>query len=223
MAIGEFGGAPAVPAGLLSSTPLYWLYEMGHAALNPARAVADATRLLFKNPFNPFYATSFGKSVAAAAELFERSTRRYGQPGLADFLDAGRRRARAGAHHQRVGTAVLPAAAFRARVRASAAPAAAASADRGTAVRSLCDAAARHRRGLSAQPRRLHHRVARRAHGAAVGGAVRSRRLHRLRDFDAARARRRHPCDRGMPAGGAGASPPSRSWKRTTIRTCRRP
>ncbi|MGC1348743.1 MAG: polyhydroxyalkanoate depolymerase [Xanthobacteraceae bacterium] len=80
MAIGEFGGAPAVPAGLLSSTPLYWLYEMGHAALNPARAAADATRLLFKNPMNPFYATSFGKSVAAAAELFERSTRRYGRP-----------------------------------------------------------------------------------------------------------------------------------------------
>jgi poly(3-hydroxybutyrate) depolymerase len=80
MAIGEFGGAPAVPAGVLSSTPLYWLYEMGHAALNPARAAADATRLLFKNPLNPLYFTSFGKSVAAAAELFERSTRRYGRP-----------------------------------------------------------------------------------------------------------------------------------------------
>jgi poly(3-hydroxybutyrate) depolymerase len=80
MAIGEFGGAPAVPAGILSSTPLYWLYEMGHAALNPARAAADATRLLFRNPLNPLYSTSFGKSVVAAAELFERSTRRYGRP-----------------------------------------------------------------------------------------------------------------------------------------------
>ena len=80
MAIGEFGGAPAVPGGMLLSTPLYWLYEMSHAALNPARAVADATRLLFKNPLNPLYFTSFGKSVAAACELFERSTRRYGRP-----------------------------------------------------------------------------------------------------------------------------------------------
>ena len=80
MAIGEFGGAPAVPGGVLASTPLYWLYELTHAALNPARAAADATRLLFRNPLNPLYSTSFGKSVVAAAEMFERSTRRYGQP-----------------------------------------------------------------------------------------------------------------------------------------------
>ena len=78
MAIGEFGGAPAVPAG--ASTPIYWLYEMGHAALNPARAWADAVRLSLKNPINPLYHTTFGKSIAAAAELFERSTRRYAQP-----------------------------------------------------------------------------------------------------------------------------------------------
>jgi poly(3-hydroxybutyrate) depolymerase len=36
--------------------------------------------LAFKNPLNPLYFTTFGKSVAAAAELFERSTRRYGRP-----------------------------------------------------------------------------------------------------------------------------------------------
>jgi poly(3-hydroxybutyrate) depolymerase len=82
MAIGEFGGAPAVPGGygVLQSTPLYWLYEMNQAALNPARAWADAVRLAFKNPLNPLYFTTFGKSIAAAAELFERSTRRYGRP-----------------------------------------------------------------------------------------------------------------------------------------------
>jgi poly(3-hydroxybutyrate) depolymerase len=78
--IGEFGGTPAVPGGALVSTPLYWLYEMSHAALNPARAAADATRLLFKNPINPLYFTTFGKSAAAAAEVFERATRRYGRP-----------------------------------------------------------------------------------------------------------------------------------------------
>src|SRR5271163_252931 len=80
MAIGEFGGAPTMPGGALLSTPLYWFYEMSHAALNPSRAVADATRLLFKNPLNPLSFTTYGKSVAAACELFERSTRRYGKP-----------------------------------------------------------------------------------------------------------------------------------------------
>ena len=82
MAIGEFDGAARLPGegGLLLSTPMYWLYEMGHAALSPARALADATRLYYKNPANPLTHTTYGKSVAAAMELFERSTRRYGRP-----------------------------------------------------------------------------------------------------------------------------------------------
>ena len=83
MAIGEFEGAATLPpgeSGVLLSTPMYWLYEMGHAALSPARAFADATRLYYKNPANPFAHTVYGKSVAAAMELFERSTRRYGRP-----------------------------------------------------------------------------------------------------------------------------------------------
>ena len=82
MPIGEFGGAPSAPevGGVLVSTPLYWFYEMTHAALNPSRAWADLTRLYFKNPANPLSYTTFGKSVAAACELFERSTRRYGRP-----------------------------------------------------------------------------------------------------------------------------------------------
>ncbi|MBM3527985.1 MAG: polyhydroxyalkanoate depolymerase [Alphaproteobacteria bacterium] len=79
MAIGEFGGAPDA-RGPAHSNGLYWLYEMGHAALNPVRAFADVTRLYFKNPLNPLTHTTYGKSVAAAAELFERSTRRYGRP-----------------------------------------------------------------------------------------------------------------------------------------------
>ena len=97
MAIGEFGGAPAAPAGgILASTPIYWFYEMTHAALNPARAWADAVRLSLKNPVNPLYHTTFGKSIGAAAELFERSTRRYGQPAMANPVHAGWRRTRAG-------------------------------------------------------------------------------------------------------------------------------
>jgi poly(3-hydroxybutyrate) depolymerase len=82
MAIGEFGGAPASPGdgGLVLSGPMYWFWEMSHAALNPARAIADATRLYYRNPINPLARTTFGKSMAAAAEVFERSTRRYGRP-----------------------------------------------------------------------------------------------------------------------------------------------
>jgi len=95
MAIGEFGGAPALPCdgGIMLSTPMYWFYELGQAALNPSRAWADATRLLFKNPINPLSFTTFGKTVAATAELFERSTRRYGRPewGIASTLVGGER------------------------------------------------------------------------------------------------------------------------------------
>ena len=82
MPIGEFGGAPAPPgqAGPILAAPMYWFYEMSHAALNPSRAFADAAKIYFKSPINPLSYTTFGKSVAAACELFERSTRRYGQP-----------------------------------------------------------------------------------------------------------------------------------------------
>jgi poly(3-hydroxybutyrate) depolymerase len=82
MAIGEFDGAAALSGenGVLLATPMYWMYEMGLAALSPARAFADATRLYYRNPANPLAHTVYGKSIAAAAELFERSTRRYGRP-----------------------------------------------------------------------------------------------------------------------------------------------
>ena len=58
----------------------YQWYEMTHAALSPARAMADATRLYYKNPVNPLAHTQFGRSMAAMAEVFERVTRRYGKP-----------------------------------------------------------------------------------------------------------------------------------------------
>ena len=82
MPIGEFDGAATLSGeqGPLLASPLYWFYEMGHAALNPSRLLADATQLLFKNPANPLAHTLYGKSMAATAELFERSTRRYRQP-----------------------------------------------------------------------------------------------------------------------------------------------
>src|SRR5438477_2556400 len=82
MPIGEFGGAAALPGGgsPFFAAPMYWFYEMGHAALTPARAFADAGRIFYKNPANPFAHTAAGKAAAAAFELFERTTRRYSQP-----------------------------------------------------------------------------------------------------------------------------------------------
>ena len=59
---------------------LYHLYELNQAALSPARATADACRLLFRNPLNPASYTALGRSAAAALELFERTTRRYRKP-----------------------------------------------------------------------------------------------------------------------------------------------
>ncbi|HEY7459250.1 MAG TPA: polyhydroxyalkanoate depolymerase [Xanthobacteraceae bacterium] len=82
MPIGEFGGVPHLPGdgGARLTTPLYWLYEWSQAVLNPSRALADVTRLYFKNPLNPFAHTTFGKSVAATAEIYERAVRRYAKP-----------------------------------------------------------------------------------------------------------------------------------------------
>src|ERR1051326_3331975 len=93
MPIGEFGGAPSVPehGGPMLATPMYWFYEKSHAALNPARAFADVARLYFKSPVNPWTYTTLWKSFAAAAELFERSTRRFGKPewGISSTLVGG--------------------------------------------------------------------------------------------------------------------------------------
>ena len=79
MPIGEFCGAPPLVAegSPALTTPMYWMYEMAQASLNPARAVTDAAKILFQNPLNPWSHTEFGKSIAAGCEVFERTTRRY--------------------------------------------------------------------------------------------------------------------------------------------------
>jgi poly(3-hydroxybutyrate) depolymerase len=86
MPIGEFGRPPAADVSPALTTPMYWMYEMGQASLNPARAFADMTKLWFENPLNVLSNTDVGKSIAAGCELFERTTRRYGKPdwGLHD-------------------------------------------------------------------------------------------------------------------------------------------
>ncbi|MEM1376526.1 MAG: polyhydroxyalkanoate depolymerase [Pseudomonadota bacterium] len=60
--------------------PMYHMYEWNHALMQPWRAVADATKIFHQNPMNPMSRTKYGRTVAAWAEVFERTTRRYGKP-----------------------------------------------------------------------------------------------------------------------------------------------
>ncbi len=71
----------------------YYWYEAAHWMLAPARAASDATKLIFESPINPLTHTAYGRTVAAACELFERTTRRYEKPafGLATALVDGER------------------------------------------------------------------------------------------------------------------------------------
>ena len=71
--------------------PYYHLYEFNHAAMAPLRAVADMTRLYFQNPLNPLTHTTYGRQMAAACEVLERITRRYGKPefGIKDTVVSG--------------------------------------------------------------------------------------------------------------------------------------
>ncbi len=68
------------PTYIGADNMLYQWYEMGHAAVRPARAVADVGRFFWQNPFNPFMHTTAGRHAAAACEVFERTTRRYEKP-----------------------------------------------------------------------------------------------------------------------------------------------
>jgi poly(3-hydroxybutyrate) depolymerase len=65
----------------MMSLAYYW-YDAAHLFLSPARAATDATRLFFENPANPLTHTAYGRTVAAACQLFERTTRRYDKPGF---------------------------------------------------------------------------------------------------------------------------------------------
>ena len=59
---------------------LYHLFEMGRAGFGPARFAAETTRMFLNNPLNPITHTPFARQAVAAAEVFERTTRRYPKP-----------------------------------------------------------------------------------------------------------------------------------------------
>ncbi|MGF9695084.1 polyhydroxyalkanoate depolymerase [Rhizobium sp. 0TCS1.26] len=70
----------------------YQLYELNHAAMAPLRASTEALRLFYSNPMNPWAQTSYGRTVSAGLEVFERATRRYAKPefGLPTTVVDGR-------------------------------------------------------------------------------------------------------------------------------------
>jgi poly(3-hydroxybutyrate) depolymerase len=59
----------------------YYWYDAAQAMLAPARAASDFTRLAL-NRANPLTYTPMGRTMAAACEMFERTTRRYVKPGF---------------------------------------------------------------------------------------------------------------------------------------------
>jgi len=58
----------------------YHAYELAHALISPMRLAAQGLKLQMQMPFNPLSMTPFGKSIAAAVDVFEGITRRYGKP-----------------------------------------------------------------------------------------------------------------------------------------------
>ena len=58
----------------------YYAYEMAHAALSPMRMAAKGMRLGLGMPMNPLAQMPMAKSIAAACEVFEGVTMRYGKP-----------------------------------------------------------------------------------------------------------------------------------------------
>jgi poly(3-hydroxybutyrate) depolymerase len=70
----------AVSTGIARMEFSYFLHEASLALIGPARAATEAARLFFENPANPASWTPFGRSVSAACDVFERSTRRYEKP-----------------------------------------------------------------------------------------------------------------------------------------------
>jgi poly(3-hydroxybutyrate) depolymerase len=59
---------------------LYHMHDWQHAALAPFRLAAEATRATFQNPYFMGSHTHSGRVMAAGAQLFERTTRRFIKP-----------------------------------------------------------------------------------------------------------------------------------------------
>ena len=79
----------AIPAPI---SLLYPLFEMNHAALQPARMMANFGLSFWQNTANPLHGTKLGRQATAALTMFERATRRYAKPefGLVETMVDGK-------------------------------------------------------------------------------------------------------------------------------------
>ncbi len=57
--------------------PMYHLYDLHNAAMIPWRIAAEAAQASLRHPLMPMANTHIGRAMAAGAELFERTTRRF--------------------------------------------------------------------------------------------------------------------------------------------------
>jgi poly(3-hydroxybutyrate) depolymerase len=80
------------PSGAIMNLAYFW-YDAAHMMLAPARVASDMTKLMLSVPGNPLSYTTVGRSMTAACEMFERTTRRYDKPafGLTTTLIDGER------------------------------------------------------------------------------------------------------------------------------------
>jgi len=62
------------------NTSLYQLHEMHHAVVAPLNLMAEAGKAFYRSPLLPFNYTQAGRQAAAASELIERITHKYGKP-----------------------------------------------------------------------------------------------------------------------------------------------
>ncbi|NKB58724.1 MAG: polyhydroxyalkanoate depolymerase [Alphaproteobacteria bacterium] len=60
----------------------YHAYELAHAWISPMRAATQGMKLALDLPFNPWGKTLWGRHTAAACDVFEGLTRRYGKPAF---------------------------------------------------------------------------------------------------------------------------------------------
>lgn len=72
---------------------LYHLYDSMQAMLAPARLMAEMTKTALQNPISPLSYHPAARTLSAGAELFERTTRKFGRPefGLSETTIDGKK------------------------------------------------------------------------------------------------------------------------------------
>jgi poly(3-hydroxybutyrate) depolymerase len=178
---------------------LYQAYEFQRLLAHPVRLWANALEEVYTSPYNPWSDTWFGKSVAAGAEIVSRLTANYGKPAF------GLQTTRVGDETVAVNEEILLRKPFCQLLRFRATP------PRDPKVLLVAPMSGHYATLLRGTVEALlpDHDVHitdwdRRPRGAADGGQLRSRRLHRLRHRVLPLSRPRRARDRRLPAVGAG-------------------